>query len=629
MFPDDEHGVYMKKVLIKILVSLLAVSLLCTGLLACKKSTDWKGTHSGWGEGNITGSFIGQKGDYVYFINGIADSTADNTFGTPVKGSLMAAKKTDLTKAHVVIPKLFAATDYGAGLYVYGDYVYYASPSTDKTSSGTIANAELAFHRTKLDGTGTETFFKLSTLSSEYRILEIGGKVYIVYYDVADFALKCYNTSSKQVSQIAKTDDTVKGVNAKSLKNYFFAKDVSGGVAVYYTTTVYAENYFEDKAATEDYVRAEQDYNVVYSYTPGDKIADGDNVAGKVILDEAKTVYDIKLIKEDKVFYTATKDSKSTTYELKSGTEIINTSAIDGGNVFVEESDGLWAYALDKDSKVITKAPLCNENDKINLETEAITIADEASALLAKQGAYLYYTSETNQLMRVDVETGEEKPQRVSDGSVANLWYAPVFMNVGGVDYVFYSDTSSTGATYVHYVDLNGTIKEEDTDDDGEADKFYLEGHKLLGAMTEADRPSVFTALIANVTGELDSGVLPYEIKEDGATLYVPTLDEAQTIYDSLSENAKKSISAETLNTFNNYKEAVKMANVLRPLDGIVSYDVCDQAKKTAYKTAYNSMKSQVEAFKSSATFTAVSGLLQKNMLWNYQKATSLFETSK
>ena len=33
------------------------------------------------------GGFVVQKGEYVYFINGVEAYTSDNTYGTPVKGA--------------------------------------------------------------------------------------------------------------------------------------------------------------------------------------------------------------------------------------------------------------------------------------------------------------------------------------------------------------------------------------------------------------------------------------------------------------------------------------------------------------------------------------------------------------
>ena len=48
------------------------------------------------------GGFAVQNGDYIYFINGYVGSDADNTFGTPVKQSIVRVKlKADGTPAEI------------------------------------------------------------------------------------------------------------------------------------------------------------------------------------------------------------------------------------------------------------------------------------------------------------------------------------------------------------------------------------------------------------------------------------------------------------------------------------------------------------------------------------------------
>ena len=71
------------------------------------------------------GGFAVKKGDYVYFINGQEDYTAENKYGEVTKGALMRIKSSDLTsgqydKAQTVVPMLFSAQNFDAGIYVYG-----------------------------------------------------------------------------------------------------------------------------------------------------------------------------------------------------------------------------------------------------------------------------------------------------------------------------------------------------------------------------------------------------------------------------------------------------------------------------------------------------------------------------
>ena len=200
----------MKKVLFKVLCGLLAVTILLS-LPACSKKDKWKGTSmTDWKEVVSIGGFVAETQNYLYYINGIGTSTESNTFGAPVKGSLMAVAKADLGKSEseikteIVVPKLFVANDYNAGVYIFDDYVYYGTPSTDKTPEGTVANSEMMFMKTKLDGTDSKVLFSIDTLSAEYRIVEKDDTVYIVYYDATNSELISYNTANKAKAVIAK-----------------------------------------------------------------------------------------------------------------------------------------------------------------------------------------------------------------------------------------------------------------------------------------------------------------------------------------------------------------------------------------------------------------------------------------
>ena len=97
-------------------------------------STNWK---VGYTKGTVdsNGGFAVTVGDYAYLINGVGDSTAKNSYGTPVKGSLIRVKTSELSSgvdaesAEVVVPKLFTSGFYGTdvgyqtGLTIFGDYV--------------------------------------------------------------------------------------------------------------------------------------------------------------------------------------------------------------------------------------------------------------------------------------------------------------------------------------------------------------------------------------------------------------------------------------------------------------------------------------------------------------------------
>lgn len=214
-----------------------------------------QGNISGAVKAGDNGGFVVEKGDFVYFINGQEDYTADNTLGEVKKGALMRISKADLTaknydKTETVVPSLFVAQDTTSGIYLYGDYVYFASPTTEKNKDGSVAKSNLSFHRAKLDGSSTEKeikdyFFRLDDNTVVYRFVEVNDTVYCMY--VQNSTLYSFNT---------KTGDTYTLVeNASS--QFFFDKNDLSNPNVYYTMAV-TDNIGTDNEQTVS-------YNQVYS----------------------------------------------------------------------------------------------------------------------------------------------------------------------------------------------------------------------------------------------------------------------------------------------------------------------------------------------------------------------------
>ena len=134
------------------------------------------------------GGFAVQTGDYVYFINGSPSNTADNTFGTPLKGSVQRISKEDIgkrnyTASQTVVPLIAYSTNYNAGLYIYGDRIYYSTPSTARNSSGEVQNNKLEFKSSTLDGkeTMSDYYYRADSPALDYRYVEVDGVVYLMY----------------------------------------------------------------------------------------------------------------------------------------------------------------------------------------------------------------------------------------------------------------------------------------------------------------------------------------------------------------------------------------------------------------------------------------------------------------
>ena len=266
----------MKDTMKKSLATLLATVGMCTAFVGCG-STAYKGDKlDGTFDGTATvysnGGFAVEQGDYVYFINGKDSYDKSNKYGEVVKAALMRIKKADLVAGKyddvkTVVPSLFVAQNYDAGIYIYGDYVYYATPTTYNTMEGNVGNTNIDFKRAKLDGSKApeDEFFRLSSNSAKYRFVEIDETVYCLYED--NSALKSYNT---------KTGDTTVLVSGAKSSFFYDLSDAENG-SVYYTMNVksslnseaasYDQLYCVRADATATVDAAKTSYTVSNGYT--------------------------------------------------------------------------------------------------------------------------------------------------------------------------------------------------------------------------------------------------------------------------------------------------------------------------------------------------------------------------
>jgi hypothetical protein len=194
------------------------------------------------------GGFVVEKGNYIYFINGVEAYTANNTYGTPVKGSLMRISKSDFAarkyaNAQVVVPSVIYSGSYSSGIYIYGDYVYYSTPSTKRDSEGGALNSQLDFKRAKLDGSEAMkgAIYTASSNSIEYRFVEVDNTVYLLYYlsEDLDDEGSVTNIHSVKINADGTTTDTLLAYNVSGTP--VFPADLEDPY-IYYTMTVTDNN---------------------------------------------------------------------------------------------------------------------------------------------------------------------------------------------------------------------------------------------------------------------------------------------------------------------------------------------------------------------------------------------------
>ncbi len=486
------------------LVAAAALTLSTVALASCADKGGYKGEALSAGYDSAAsvssnGGFVVEKGNYVYFINGKENSTADNTYGKPVKGALMRISKEQLAsgkydEAQIVVPSLFVSGNYDSGIYIYGDYVYYATPTTDKNNDGQIENSYLDFKRAKLDGSQAPMdgkkghLFRLSSNSAKYRFVEVNETktVYCLYEE--DSKLKSYNVST------GKTHVLVSGASSfiydtKDLTNpnVYYTMGVTYDVEQDNPTTAsgYNQIYCVNAAATATVDKATASYKVfegetqIASYDFDEK-AMKDNAEekeydlgdystypyvnlGKLVLDgvdnQPKQTADTRFHNGDV--------SKSTTL---SGYTYTLQQQGNGGIYFTRTegtTDSQAAYlrylANDAEGDSVTK------NGKAQTVAQESTNASAAAIYQVNEGVHSYFYLAETKLKKVTAKADGSVDESKSFTLANDIASGSTLWKTDG-DYLYYYGTGTNGkslsrinytGTEENYIKISATHSEE------------------------------------------------------------------------------------------------------------------------------------------------------------------------
>ncbi len=646
----------MKKFLLAISCALLGCLMLFT--TACGKSnftyTDM--LTPGKVHEDTLGGFAFETDNYVYFINGEGKTAEDNTFGAPIKGSLVAVAKSNLGKENakysIIIPKLFVAKDYLSGLFVYDGYVYYGTPCTDKDSSGDSAYNYMTFMRTSLDGKKTDTYLTVSSLSLEYRFAIEDGVVYILYNDQDNSQIVSYNTSTKKELVVCKTDAKTTEKYELDGETYYLSMSsfkftqTDDDFALAYEITVYAENYYEEKAEKDGYSRKTAKFNMIATYSPEDAKISGTDFYGK-LLKSAKdfknenTTYSIVQIQkgasEEFVFITKTDvNASAKTYgvsvdDFEDATKWQEANGADKVSVSSILIDLDELYYVDAETSTVYKTTL--SGDKFNKESKIATESTASSLLFIDDGYIFYYTS-GNKLACYEIpkqnETTSKNQIDVSEDIVLTTWYAPELVKTEKGSFVLYCDNSSQGASYIKCVNVKDKSNVAiDDDDDGEIEAYAFENHVIMGIRLDKDIANDATLAI----NQIESSVIV--LTEENGVLVSEKLNDAIKAYDKLTPSQKEYVEESALTKIDEAKQVVKLANLYYKLKDVKGYSELNAEGKAQLKAKiekdYNNAKAFRQELLNSDTYDYITirDRIETNLKFYYQEADKIFTESK
>lgn len=425
------------------------------------------------GEVSSQGGFVVEKGDWVYFINGVETHTSDNTYGTPVKGALMRIKTADIkagsNTAETVVPSLMVAADYSSGLFIYGDRIYYATPNTVGNTQGEIDNTVLSFRSAKLDGSEVKEHFRVSDNATVYRFVEVDGVVYIVY--VEDSMISSYNTATDTNTALV-----------KSVGAYVLNSADKSDPYIYYTMSV---TDHADTDAPYAYTTYNQLYRVradvteaPYTYTwDQEYLDDHDGEApyynlGTLVLDGiglnnvvTQFSHDVTTEPENRLSYGYTYTLQAYTnggiYFTRSSRPTAGSSAaVSGGELYYLSADKIGAAGWNSvaGNSVYTTANaagalevVAGAADTANASSAAIFYIDEDAASNVKHH-YLYVSG--SEIYRTDViNDGNGTKARIGEGGLTALRIAS---DASDATLVSLDSVSDATYSYVYYTKTDG-----------------------------------------------------------------------------------------------------------------------------------------------------------------------------
>ena len=430
------------------------------------------------------GGFLVETGDYVYFINGNELYTEDNTSGKVEKGALVRVKKSELklgAKANkeLVVSKLVSTGDYSAGIAIIGGRIYYATPNSEKSKTGSVYSDQIKFASAKLDGTDVKEFATADGddgNSAAYRFAEADGKAYVIFISGEEVE-EDGETTEKHYLNVVAADGSVK--IKEEYSSYVFDKDFEGKY-VYYTKTVHNSTLNADESFNEVYrlkIGAASAEKILYG--AGSNRNDPENnviYAGKGVQGVG---FSLIAAQGGNVYFSVTNVDTSVSTDVyyaflgeqldaNAETNFANATVMAHGEVenaftsdsvylapnrvlYIDSANGLCSYNYEKKDEYMS-------NYGVTVEFPDMSGAE---GVYYKDGYVFYHVGSTYYRLACSKEGDravalDAKEQKLSTVYFSTGWYAPEIVSDGTDEYVIGTLSDS------NYFDYVFAIKVED-----------------------------------------------------------------------------------------------------------------------------------------------------------------------
>ena len=445
----------MKKVLKSIFAFMICfVSLLA--FTACGNTNFSKTTNDTTGVVSNGGVSVTYNG-YVYFINGTKTNNKDNNTGKLIQGAIYKAQLDE--NGNVVKDSYERVVDRLVGfkngqIFIFGDFLYYATPCRDKNKAGEMLTGKTEFRRYDLKKNKDQLLY-VSASSDDtltYTYYKDGENLNLVVYEKTSATLKSIRIGDKVQTLFTKenvksaifSDNAGESKTELSLADqYIFFTlsyeengEIQHGVRVY---KIKADGTGEQKISEGESVtlltiRAGRLVYSLNSYIYSAKITNGEDTLSFEIADVVcyKNYENILFLEDDANSVLVVDNDTLRTISWKNGTQesTIITDFSNGDNVKFIGIDG--DYLIYQYSKNVYKIKFKNATDDEMVETKLSTTSiDEASDLIAPEinNGYVYgmYTDSSKKqtyLYRINLKTPAERGEKDDDGKDKEIYEA-------------------------------------------------------------------------------------------------------------------------------------------------------------------------------------------------------------
>ena len=463
---------------------LIAALLICTvtAFVACGQSFEWGPVPGGDANAVVqgNGSLAVKQGDYLYYINGHDDTSTltkpeDNYFGqASVKGSIMKSKIGEdgaLTDTAVVVPKMFMTSYTQGGIYLFGSWIYYVTPTTKTDRDGVVQVSFLEYYRTKTDGTETQLITMVEGASVPYVFTDSE----LIYF-VNNTLYKVGYTADSVDGSATVIDEDVTAATFHHRDTYTVGQEASVADYVFYT-----------KASEDDNVSA----NELWATDGGEpvKLMDAttwSSADGEVADKEHQFTISVVGVGEDSdgvvLYYTKTAasgaDASARTYGYKftGKTPSFDKTA----EVRLAESalSSVIHIGLDKGVAVISSSVFTIYKIGDNGYQQVVEVEPSFSStptVIEYDVATdtLYYVASNNLYVATGLVAGSPEAYRVSESAINTSWLAPTLLDGA----LYYIDNTYS---YTFRIVLDDFVNE--------ANNFVLAEGKMASGYEESDK---------------------------------------------------------------------------------------------------------------------------------------------